>query len=448
MNTPIIEKLIELDDINAISLHVPGHKNMTIGNLEDLNISMDKTEITGLDDLHHPEDIILQSMNLMKKHSDYTAHLLVNGTTSGILSVIQAFNKKKGQVLLMRNSHKSLLHALDISNQFGQFTQMIQSNTSLHYKQPLFNHLDKHNAKLAVLTYPNYYGETYDIGQKISELHNKNIPVLVDEAHGAHFGLQGFPQSSLNCQADYVVQSYHKTLPALTMGSILFINKDAPLRNEVIKYLNYFQTSSPSYLIMASLESAHQFYNHYDEKLFFVKRKMLIKQLKRMEFDVIQVDDPLKLLIRYKGATGDEIQAWLEEQHIYVELADQYQVLLVLPLWHNNDSYPFNDLLHRIAKIHLPEKQCNLKGNINIPKLLTDSGEYKPFESDKTRWLDFTKAKGKVLAQHIVPYPPGIPTMVRGETITKNMIELLGDYYKKELTIEGMKNNKILVEDE
>ncbi|EHJ07798.1 aminotransferase class V-fold PLP-dependent enzyme [Staphylococcus simiae] len=448
MKTPIIEKLNKLNDLNAISLHVPGHKNMTIGHLEALNISMDKTEITGLDDLHHPEDIILQSMNLVKKHEDYTAHLLVNGTTSGILSVIQAFNKEKGRVLLMRNSHKSVLHALDISNQFGQFTEMIQSSTSLHYQQPLFNNLDKQKNKLAVLTYPNYYGETYDVSEKINELHNKHIPVLVDEAHGAHFGLQGFPQSSLNCRADYVVQSYHKTLPALTMGSMLFIHKDAPLRNEIIKYLNYFQTSSPSYLIMASLESAHQFYNEYDEKIFFIKRNMLIKQLKRMEFKVIQVDDPLKLLIRYQGATGEDIQAWLEAQHIYVELADEYQVLLVLPLWHNNDSYPFNDLLHRIAKIQLPQKKWKLKGNFASPKLLTDSGEYKPFESDKTTWLDFTKANGRIVAQHIVPYPPGIPTIIKGETITENMIELLEDYYKSGLTIEGMENNKILVEDE
>ncbi len=91
--------------------------------------------------------------------------------------------------------------------------------------------------KLAVLTYPNYYGETFNVEEVIKSLHQLNIPVLIDEAHGVHFGLQGFPDSTLNYQADYVVQSFHKTLPALTMGSVLYIHKNAPYRETIIEYL-------------------------------------------------------------------------------------------------------------------------------------------------------------------------------------------------------------------
>ncbi|SUK31677.1 Arginine decarboxylase / Lysine decarboxylase [Staphylococcus aureus] len=135
--------------------------------------------------------------------------------------------------------------------------------------------------KLAVLTYPNYYGETFNVEEVIKSLHQLNIPVLIDEAHGAHFGLQGFPDSTLNYQADYVVQSFHKTLPALTMGSVLYIHKNAPYRENIIEYLSYFQTSSPSYLIMASLESAAQFYKTYDSTVFFDKRAQLIECLEK-----------------------------------------------------------------------------------------------------------------------------------------------------------------------
>lgn len=95
MKQPILNKLESLNQEEAISLHVPGHKNMTIGHLSQLSMTMDKTEIPGLDDLHHPEEVILESMKQVEKHSDYDGYFLVNGTTSGILSVIQSFHRKR-----------------------------------------------------------------------------------------------------------------------------------------------------------------------------------------------------------------------------------------------------------------------------------------------------------------------------------------------------------------
>ena len=109
MKLPITQKLDDLIRHHAISLHVPGHKNMTIGDLDALSLKMDMTEITGLDDLHHPEDTILESMNRVNKHPNYDAYYLVNGTTAGILSVIQAFAHIKGRYLISRNVHKSVL---------------------------------------------------------------------------------------------------------------------------------------------------------------------------------------------------------------------------------------------------------------------------------------------------------------------------------------------------
>ena len=126
---------------------------------------------------------------------------------------------------MARNVHKSVLHALDISQQEGHFIETHQSPLTNHYNKVNLSSLNNDGHKLAVLTYPNYYGETFNVEEVIKSLHQLNIPVLIDEAHGAHFGLQGFPDSTLNYQADYVVQSFHKTLPALTMGSVLYIHK-------------------------------------------------------------------------------------------------------------------------------------------------------------------------------------------------------------------------------
>ncbi|HDY9472107.1 TPA: aminotransferase class V-fold PLP-dependent enzyme [Staphylococcus argenteus] len=445
MKQPILNKLENLNQEQAISLHVPGHKNMTIGHLSQLSITMDKTEIPGLDDMHHPEEIILESMKQVEKHSDYDAYFLVNGTTSGILSVIQSFSQKKGDILMARNVHKSVLHALDISQQEGHFIETYQSPLTNHYIKFNLSSLNNDDHKLAVLTYPNYYGETFNVEEVIKTLHQLDIPVLIDEAHGAHFGLQGFPNSTLNYQADYVVQSFHKTLPALTMGSVLYIHKNAPYRENIIEYLSYFQTSSPSYLIMASLESAAQFYKTYDSTVFFEKRAQLIKCLENKGFEIIQVDDPLKLLLKYEGYTGHEIQKWFMNNHIYFELADDYQSLAILPLWHEGDAFLFDSLLRKIEDMVLPEKKIS---KVKQTELLTNEGNYKPNHFEHVTRCELQHAHGKVVVRHIVPYPPGVPIIFKGETITENMIKLMNEYLETGVIVEGINNNKILVEDE
>ena len=286
------------------------------------------------------------------------------------------------------------------------------SSTSYHYIAPNFKGLDLSQHKLAIMTYPNYYGETYSIQTDIDLLHSNNVPVLVDEAHGAHFGLDGFPDSTLNYGADYVVQSYHKTLPALTMGSVLFIHKDAPYKESIKQYLSYFQTSSPSYLVMASLELAQTFYQNYDSDLFFEKRHILSNVLKRKSFVVKEVDDPLKMLISYPGYSGYEIQKWFEKEHIFVELADEYQILFVLPLWHKDDKYPFEILIDKIKSMVLPKVK---KDVLIYPQLMTESGTFLPMIYNKVKWIDISHSEGKLLAQHVIPYPPGVPILFKGE---------------------------------
>ncbi|MHB7919912.1 Orn/Lys/Arg family decarboxylase [Staphylococcus hominis] len=445
MKLPITQKLDDLIHHHAISLHVPGHKNMTIGYLDALSLKMDMTEITGLDDLHHPEDTILESMNGVNKHPNYDAYYLVNGTTAGILSVIQAFAHIKGRYLISRNVHKSVFNALDLTQQSADILPMYRSDKSYQYLAPLIDTKMLRHQKLVVVTYPTYYGECFDINQCVKQFHDYNIPVLIDEAHGAHFNLKHFPKSALESEADYVVQSYHKTLPTLTMGSVLFIHKNAPLKDEVIKYLGIFQTSSPSYLVMSSIELAHQFYNFYDSSLFFEKRKQFIETLRQQHFEVIEVDDPLKLIVRANGHTGFEVQRYFEKNHIYIELADDYQTLIVLPLWHFNDRYPFETLLHRIKTIQLPKKAKEKLEPVLLP---LEKSVYVSKYINHAYWININKAQDKVLAQHIVPYPPGIPVFWKGEKVAKNMIKLMQYYLSHSVRVEGIKNDKILVKDE
>lgn len=448
MSKPLSNKLNDLVNNAAISFHVPGHKNMTIGHLDRfLSFNMDMTEITGLDDLHDPEEVILSSMENIKKHPDYTAHYLVNGTTSGILSVIQAFSLLRGKYVIPRNAHKSVFHGLDLVNGDALFLDMAISKKTNQYLGPDVSFALEYlkDSKMGILTYPNYYGECFDIQNIIRKFKQLNIPVLVDEAHGAHFDLVGFPNSSLNFGADFVVQSYHKTLPALTMGSIIFIHKNAPQRDNVLKYLSYFQTSSPSYLIMSSLENAQAFYENYDVHEFYKKRAILIETLKTKGMNVVEVEDQLKLNINCNGYSGYELQKIFENKEIYVELADVHQILLVLPLWHHEDDYPFEKLLDRIMSMDIEIRENHKLSDVHFQ---LERGTYYSANIEKTKWIDIDKSEHQILANYIVPYPPGIPMMFKGETITKNMIKLMNYWNDQQVRVEGIKNSKIEIKDE
>ncbi len=447
MSKSLLHKLKGLLAEEPISLHVPGHKNMTIGYLNQLDFKMDMTEITGLDDLHSPESVIAESMKNVDKHPDYDAYYLVNGTTSGILSVIQAFSSKNGEYAIARNVHKSVFHALDLIKAKAQLLKMDISDATNQYLGPdktsLYDQVK--DSKLAVFTYPNYYGECFDIKTVTELLKTLKIPMLIDEAHGAHLGFEHFPETALNIGADYVVQSYHKTLPSLTMSSVIFIHKKAPCREAVIRYLSYFQSSSPSYLLMSSLELAQKFYDDYHSEYFFQKREQLVQQLENKGFEIVEVDDPLKLNVRCRGYHGYELQSYFEAHHIYVELADDFQVLMVLPLWHEGDQFPFDELLSRIEKVQLVERQHDI--NISVP-YRTGSSMYYGGEIHNVRKIDIKYAENKILANHIVPYPPGIPIMFKGEKITEDMVKLMNYWCEQQQRVEGIKNFKIEIKDE
>ncbi|KFE40694.1 aminotransferase class V-fold PLP-dependent enzyme [Staphylococcus agnetis] len=446
MKGPLNNQLETWSKTAPISMHVPGHKNATIGDLAYVNGKHDITEITGFDDLHHAEGVLKESMQMIQRHEDYDAFYLVNGTTSGILSVIHAFCNVPGDVIIARNVHKSVFNALDLGHQRASILPTEVDNDTLQYVKPKLHPSHLNCGKLAVLTYPNYYGQTFDIQSTIQHFHQQHIPVLVDEAHGAHFDIQGFPYSALNYGADYVVQSFHKTLPSLTMSSVLYIHKKAPQRDNVTHLLQTFQSSSPSYLLMASLESANCFYQSYQSDYFFEHRTKVIQALQEKHLSITQVDDPLKLLIHHPALSGYELQRLMEAEHIYVELADEKHVLWILPLWHEGDTFPMNALLHRIRQLNLPH---SINHQLSMPNVLyKEEGVYMPDVFDRVRDVHYLDAEGTILAQHLIVYPPGIPTLLKGEKMNVSMIKLIDYWYKKGLRVEGLSEGKIKVKDD
>lgn len=436
---PIVKALKKFVANKPLSLHVPGHKNGLLSHLPNeikCALTYDVTELTGLDDFHHPEEAILEAEQLLAKvYGANRSFFLVNGSTVGNLAMIYATCKQGDTVLVQRNAHKSVFHALQLVgvkpvyitpkwHEQSQTTGCIEF-TTLKKAVEHYPH-----AKAAIFTYPTYYGVTAsDFQQQIACCHAANIPVLVDEAHGAHLLVtEQLPPSALDLGADVVVQSAHKTLPAMTMASFLHVKSQLVSEERINHYLRMLQSSSPSYLLLASLDDARSYVANYTESDFVYlmdKRNQFIESLATStQLQIVEVDDALKLLIRAPGYSGFALKDALEKVHVYVELADAKQVLLILPLLKYGDSYPFADLRIRMKeamiqlndqeKIQAPEQSVNFDmAVITVPEY-----SFEEIETIEKEWVPYMRAIGRVAASIVIPYPPGIPLFVPGEKIT------------------------------
>lgn len=273
---PIIEGLERFRQQQNISFHVPGHKHGELSHLpqafKDV-MRYDVTELSGLDDLHYPEEMILEGENLLADTYGATkSFFLVGGSTVGNLAMIYATCNKGDTIIVQRNAHKSIFHAIElvgakpifVSPLWDERTMSATHVTYRDLKEAVENYSE---AKAVVLTYPTYYGMTSnEIQQQIAYCHERGIPVLVDEAHGAHFNACTlFQLSALTLGADVVVQSAHKTLPAMTMASFMHVKSELIEADKIHHYLRMLQSSSPSYLLLASLDDARYYVQTYME---------------------------------------------------------------------------------------------------------------------------------------------------------------------------------------
>lgn len=278
MDTPLYTALMKHAHRNTYSFHVPGHHNGDVFFDEAKSVyqsllSIDMTEITGLDDLHHPTGVIKEAQDLVSRlYGSQESFFLVNGTTAGNLAMILAVCEPGEPILIQRNCHKSVFHAVALAGAKPVYLAPeidenihVPAHVSLSVIEKALASYP--NAKGLVLTNPTYYGHAADLTAAVKKAHSYGVPVLVDEAHGAHFVLgQPFPPSSLAMGADAVVQSAHKTLPAMTMGSYFHLNSTRIDRDRLTYYVSSLQSSSPSYPIMASLDTARAYVQDIAEK--------------------------------------------------------------------------------------------------------------------------------------------------------------------------------------
>ncbi|WML41860.1 aminotransferase class I/II-fold pyridoxal phosphate-dependent enzyme [Neobacillus sp. OS1-2] len=445
---PLYEALVEHVKKKPISFHVPGHKYGRINQSDDCRLfeqilQIDATELTGLDDLHSPEGAILEAETLLAKlYQTKESFFLVNGSTVGNLAMILAVCTEGAQVLVQRNCHKSVLNALRLVKARPVFLEpeydqewKIAAGVSVETVKQAINLYP--NAKAIILTYPNYYGMTYDLQGIIDLCHLHQIPVLVDEAHGAHLIIGGpFPPSAVQLGADIIVQSAHKTLPAMTMGSFLHVNGNLIRMEKVKEYLGMLQSSSPSYPIMASLDIARHYLGTYEQ----TDLSFLLAEIRHFKEALAQIPavkvldfpnshgDLLKITIQTRcELNGFDLQRRFEDAGIYTELADPYNVLFIFPLVKDGQHFPLAEAANKI--------ETALQGLSNykvIDELIMDGQKisqlavpYGEMEDLAEEMVSIGEAAGCICAEMIIPYPPGVPLLLRGERITNEKLNQL-----------------------
>ncbi|MEH7222899.1 aminotransferase class I/II-fold pyridoxal phosphate-dependent enzyme [Bacillus sp. JJ1566] len=470
--TPLFDALAQHALRRPQSMHVPGHKYGQVfpskGYPYFHNIlEIDATELTGLDDLHHPEGAILEAEQLVADlYGVEKSYFLVNGSTVGNLAMILAACSENDTVLVQRNSHKSILNGLKMAGAQPIFLHptydseaQVPSYVSFKTVKEAFDTYQ--NIKAVILTSPNYYGmvNQNELAHIIAYVHKKKAAVLIDEAHGAHFMLEGFPSSAVSLGADIVVHSAHKTLPAMTMGSLLHVNSNLIKKEEVESYLQILQSSSPSYPIMASLDLARHYLaavkgtgtNQIIEKITALIQKLeaipQIKVVKSKNQDV--QTDLLKLTIQSQcELNGYELQSCFEKEGLFTEMSDPNNVLFVLPL---SDTFDADEIYNKISR--------SIKEYTSIKRKFVDLHEdgkrvstlalcFNEIKGYNKKVVSFKDSIGNISGEMIIPYPPGIPVLMEGERVTERHVEILTAYLETGAHFQGGdvkgKNIKIL----
>lgn len=459
---------------------------------------LDITEIEGFDNLHDAGGILADAMERAARVCGAEkTYFLVNGSTCGLLAGISACVQHGDRIIVARNCHKAVYHAIEINElapsyiypqevkQYGICGGILAENL----REMLITYP---NAKLVVVTSPTYEGVVSDIQALADTAHEFGVPILVDEAHGAHFGQSDFfPKSALSCGADIVIQSMHKTMPAFTQTALLHLGHHTMADKERIeKYLSIYQTSSPSYLFMASIDWCMDFLEQNPKRVFEIYEKRLKnfyersgklrelevfcpvlpdriggKKVYRNKTDYNEIFDfdfsKINLFVKNtSGITGSQLyDILLKDYHLQMEMVSKDYVLAMTSICDTDEG--MERLIEALEKIDMDCVQNkNITEKESLKKLQVMSEvydwkncmqhnpmKYTPYQVQgmQGKSVLFAESQGKITKEYIYLYPPGIPLLVPGEEITSELIERMEVYRNAGLKVCGQRENGYIV---
>ena len=525
----LYDELVRYCGSDAYPFHMPGHKRR-LGQLND-PFSFDITEIDGFDNLHHAEGILLEAeKRAARLYGAEETHFLVNGSTAGILSAIGAATTAGGHLLMMRASHKAAYHAVAAGGLTAHYLSGLCGGSAPHIRlvggfgkrtssdgaEPGRSQADglteldcgqpadpaeveralaeDPRIQAVYITSPTYDGIVSDVRAIAEIAHRHGIPLIVDEAHGAHFGMHEiFPESSVKLGADLVIHSVHKTLPSLTQTALIHVQGKLVSRRRLREMLDICQTSSPSYVLMASIDQCIRMLESQGRELF----DRLAENLRWFytavadlsSISCIVTDDPSKILLRPAGHEAGELydvlwQTW----HLQPEMLSRSYVLMLSSIGDDEEGFRrLSEALHQIDRswstagspptvgkaampegdrrkpvgigeqeeqealsaVTGPEASREMAGSADRPAEHA-RGSFpeavmtirKAQDSAQERIL-LAASAGRVSGEYLYLYPPGIPLITPGERIPGDLPVRVRDLMAAGYAVEGADDHSL-----
>ena len=471
----LLDLLVDLSEQGDVPLHMPGHKRnedlFQMGNPYGLDI----TEIDGFDNLHNARGIIADEFKRAAALFGAEETLfLVNGSSSGNMAAICGATNKGDKVIVARNIHCSVSNAIYLNELNPVYvypdindSMCICGGISAEAVEKAFS--ENPDAKAVIVTSPTYEGVVSDIGGIAEITHRYGGVLIVDEAHGAHFNFSdAFPDSAVKYGADAVIQSIHKTLPAFTQTALLHLNGDKIDRQRVKMYWNMFQSTSPSYILMAGISRCLTILERDGAALFDGYVKILSELRKKLSglnyIRLIETDDISKIVLMVSD--GKRIYDELHKKYgIQLEMASRNYVIAMTSV---GDKQEYYDRFYKALKqLDVPDMKyedemqycekkegCGAFGNKNIavsekgktsmfnkmPRARVYVNCYRALNSEKET-VKVGDSAGRIAGAAICFYPPGINLVNPGEVITEEIIDIITDGLRQGLEVIGVETN-------
>lgn len=491
----LLERLTEYAGSDAYPFHMPGHKRRETpdgipGGFPD-PYGIDITEIDGFDNLHHAEGILKDAMETAAAiYGADRSWYLVNGSTCGILSAVFAATENGGRLLTARNCHKAVYHAIGLNRLEAEYLypeEITEFGINGGIRaEDVRKALEKDAMRCAgnsgdvrgkitkiqavLITSPTYEGVVSDIRAIADAAHEYGIPLIVDEAHGAHLEYadqcHSFPKSALEYGADIVIQSIHKTLPCFTQTAILHVKGKLVDQDRISRYLSMFQTSSPSYLFMAGMERCIRYMDgdgrnemiRYEKRLeHFMERMEGLQVLEVLDREIcgkyrtVAGWDPSKIVVstmRAEDFQGEELAKTLRRKyHLEMEMTAPEYVIAMTSLMDTEEGFErlgtalleIDGALRRRMESGRKEKAASetpegLEYKLSHPVRRMLICEAMNADTERTALQDTV---GKVSAEFVYLYPPGIPIIAPGEVFTDAIVEKIMAYKAAGLLVQG-----------
>lgn len=455
----LYERLLSYGQSDAYPFHMPGHKRRMGEGLLGEIAGIDITEIDGFDNLHEAEGVLKEAQDFAARLclSEET-HFLVNGSSGGLLAAIAGVVRDGGQIGLSRNCHHSVYHAMELHHLkpyyiYPQMQDAFGIYDGIYPQDVEKMWVNGDNIQAIVITSPTYPGVISDISKICEIAHTHHVPVIVDEAHGAHLPFSDdFPNSAVACGADIVIQSTHKTLPALTQTALIHINGHLVDRDRIRRMLTCYQTSSPSYILMSSIDSCMHLMAEEGPSLFKaylgrllrlreeISRLKHIRLLSKKDLKYAADLDLSKLLIMADGMGGHELMELLRNRyHLECEMASPRAVLAMTTVADSDAG--FHRLLEALREIDremVSEKMMPMPA-FPEPVQVMDLYEAGWMPKDVTA---SDRGEGKLSASYIYLYPPGVPLLTPGELVTGEALETIRSWLAAGFHVSGIRDVK------